>query len=67
MDRNRKLARFNWYVLLACALTFAIGGTLFGVAAIVLSGHVFLWLPAILMNLGLYAAAFQSFFMMERC
>jgi hypothetical protein len=63
----KKLARFNWYILLACALVFAAGGTLFGIAAIIFSGHVLAWMACIGMCTGLYFAAGMALYEMERC
>lgn len=67
MVRNtRKLARFNFYVLLFCALTFLAGGILSGFAAIILSGHTVASLFALLMCAGLLTLSGHAAYEMER-
>lgn len=39
MNRKQRLHRFNRFVQLGCALVFAIGGTLAGLAVYALSGN----------------------------
>lgn len=63
----KKLARFNWYVMLVCALIFAIGGTLAGLGAIVLSGNLPFFAVALALSIGLYASAFCTLMQMEYC
>lgn len=66
MNRNRKLARFNFYVMLFCALTFLAGGILSAFAAIILSGHTVASLIAILMSAGLLTLSGHAAYEMER-
>jgi len=56
----------NWGILLICALVFAAGATLFGLAAIVLSGHAGWALACIAMSLGLYITSGCTLRLMER-
>lgn len=56
---------FNWTILLACALIFAAGATLFGLAAIILSGHAAWALLCIALSLGLYIVSGCTLRLME--
>jgi hypothetical protein len=63
----KHLAKFNWYVLLACMLVFAVGGTLFGLAAIVLSSNIALFVACFALCAGLMVAAGECLRLMELC
>jgi hypothetical protein len=70
-SRRAKLHRFNWGVLLFCALMFATGGTLCGIGAFILAGTQgatpVAYIVAIMMSFGLFLASGVAFCEMERC
>lgn len=66
MNRRRSLALFNWCSLLACGIIFAIGGTLAGLACMVMAQHTIPALFALVMAVALYLLAGHAFYLMER-
>lgn len=58
---------YRWYVLLACSLIFAVGGTMACLASIILSGMPVWCLTSLAIGAGLLVASGLSLQEMERC